>query len=717
MQIRLTILQEGLEDVSREMFWPGRDLYGSEIGFLIYISAAIAVLIVLVGIYRSMRVWFQGKYDHENQTFFSFFLSLIIKAIKNVFSSSFFSRLKYGTGGGITKRKTMPRASYIVHLMMLIGFLGAAIATIISTIHEYLFHEALLVGPIYLIYSFGADLAGLLLFIGTVLAFVRRYLREPSYFTLKSIEDGYLLALLFWVSVSGFFMEATRILHGFVMAYDVSYEIFSFISYPLALLLHSIFSLTQPQIFALHFFFYISHLLVAFLGAAYLTLGKFFHVGVGLANVVLSDLEKPRGKVKFNSEGISKIEDFTFYQLFEASACMKCHVCESYCPAYDTNEPLSPMKVIQDVKNWGRKQYGLFKSSKNISFLGEDQLESGLTEDVLWACITCYACVNACPVLIQHVDQIVGMRAAMIEEGTIPGTYTTVLESVYNYGNIWNQPKRDRINWVKEGNLPNINESKTKLLWLPGDTLAYDPRNQKVARATYNIFSSINLDFGTFGDAEKNDGNEMRRLGEEALFQMLAEENIQMFKKRNVSRIICSSPHAFNTIKNEYPDFGGKFDVLHITQFLLELIEAGKIKLTKKLNYEVTYHDPCYLGRYNGEYDAPRKLISLLPGVKMKEMQNNKQFSYCCGGGGGGMFRETPKHVKTRISERRVLEAQKTFDLFDSQRSEIEKPQKILITACPFCTSMLVDATKTQQLEESIEVKDIVELINEAMEK
>ncbi len=701
-----------LQEPGREAYWPRHlELYGHQLGFLIYISAMIAVLIVLVGIYRGMRVWFHGKYDKEDQKFIPFFFGLIFRVFKNFFSRSLPKRVYYGIGAGITKRESRQWSSFIAHSMIMLGFLGAAIATLISTAHEYLFHEKLLVGSFYIAHSFFADAAGLLLFLGTVLALMRRYIMDRSYYARAGYEDLFLLLLLFWISISGFFVEAFRIVYGLVHQAEIGFEVFSFIGYPLALVLQNL-SPTDGQIFALHLFFYLSHLGVALIGASYIAYGKFFHIGVGLGNIVLSDIKSPAGQLQFDPEGIKSIEDFTFYQLFETSACMKCHFCHNYCPAQDSGEPLSPLKVIQDVKNWGRKQYGLINSNKDVPIIGE---ESGITGDVLWACVTCYACVNACPHLIGHIDMIVGMRANLIEEGEIPGTLTTMLESAYNYGNIWDQPKRDRVKWLKEGTLPSIKESESKLLWLPGDTLAYDPRNQKVARATYEVFSKAGIDFGTLGDAEKNDGNEMRRLGEEALFQMLAEDNIRMFKKNNVKRIVTSSPHAYNAIKNEYPEYGGEFDVVHYTEFLVELIEEGKIKFTKDMNYEVTYHDPCYLGRYNDVYSAPRKIIELLPGVRMKEMPNHSQFSYCCGGGGGGMFRETPEWVTTRISERRVLEAKRTLDLLSEDENEDKPKQKILIAACPFCTSMLTDATKTQQLEEEVEVKDLIELVLEAM--
>ncbi len=713
-----------LQEPRREAYWPKEiQLYGQQMGFLVYMCALTAVIILLVGIYRSARVWFHGSYDRKEQGFVSFVLTLIKRVIKNVFSRSFPRRIFYGFGAGITKRKSMQKTSFIVHTMIMVGFIGSAIATISITIHEYLFLEELLVGTLYLLLNILADTSGVLLFIGTALVLVRRYIREKEYYPRAGIEDLVLLLLLFWISISGFFIEATRILfglnhlplditiHGTQYVYNnINFEMTSFIGFPLALVLQGILTV-DGQIFALHLFFYLSHLLSIITVAAILTFSKFFHTIAGLGNIVLADMKTPRGKLTFDSDGISKIEDFTFYQLLEASACMKCHFCHNYCPAQDSGEPLSPLKVIQDVKNWGKKQYGFIKSQKNQKMLGD---ESGLNEDVLWACLTCYACTNSCPHLIGHVNMIVGMRAALIESGSIPATYTTMLESAYQYGNIWNQPKRDRTNWLKEGKLPKIKKSESKLLWLPGDTLAYDPRNQKVARVTYELFAKADIDYGTFGDAEKNDGNEMRRLGEEALFQMLAEENIKMYNKRQVKRIVCSSPHAYNTIKNEYPEYGGEFDVVHITQFIHELIEEGRIKFTNKLNYEVTYHDPCYLGRFNDIYDIPRKILELLPGVKVKEMPNNKQFSYCCGGGGGGMFRETPEWVEERISEKRVLEAKETLDSFESGKSE-NKPKRMIITACPFCTSMLTDATKTKQIEEEIEVKDIVELVLEAM--
>lgn len=716
----LTVLQEA----RREAYWPRHvEFYGHQVAFLVYMCALTAVIILLIGIYRNARVWFQGRYDQEDQSFISFIFTLIKRAIKNIFSKSFPRRLFYGIGAGITKRKSMQKMSFIVHTMIMAGFIGSAIATFSITIHEYLFHDALLVGPLYLILNIGADIAGVLLFIGILLAIARRYLRDRDYYARSGPEDLALILLLLWISISGFFIEATRILygmnhlpldviiHGTTYTYtNINFEMTSFIGFPLALVLKGILT-ADGQIFALHLFFYLSHLLCVLTVAIILTFSKFFHTLAGLGNIVFADMETPKGKLTFNADGISKIEDFTFYQLLEASACMKCHFCHNYCPAQDSGEPLSPLQVIQDVKNWGKKQYGFINSQKNQEMLGE---KSGLTEDVLWACVTCYACTNSCPHLIGHVDMIVGIRAALIESGSIPATYTTMLESVYQYGNIWNQPKRDRTNWLKEGKLPKIKKSESKLLWLPGDTLAYDPRNQKVARATYDLFAKADVDYGTFGDAEKNDGNEMRRLGEEALFQMLAEDNIKMYKKRQVKRIVCSSPHAYNTIKNEYPEYGGEFDVVHITQFIHELIEEGRIKFSNELNYEVTFHDPCYLGRYNDIYEIPRKILELLPGVKVKEMPNNKQFSYCCGGGGGGMFRETPEWVEERISEKRVIEAKETLDSFESGDSE-NTPKKVIITACPFCTSMLTDATKTKQIEEEIEVKDLVELVLEAM--
>ncbi|MFW9996135.1 MAG: (Fe-S)-binding protein [Candidatus Odinarchaeota archaeon] len=698
----LTAFQDWLIIASREIYWP-KELYVERgVPQMVYGAATIAAIIVIIGAVRAMRVWFRGRYSTENQKFLPFFFELTFKAVKNLFSFSFFRRIYYGLGARITKRKKHGKYAFFVHFMIMIGFIGSMIATTILFIHEWVFHEKLVVGIVYLVFALAADLAGVILISGTTLAIIRRYINNRDYYQRGSYEDAFLIITLFIIGMTGLLTEASRLYGSLYYSGQIpEFEIFSFAGYSVAMLFQQA-GLSEKLIFNLHFVFYIVHLLLSLSLAAFLPHSKFFHVAIGTVNILLDDFDKsPRGRLIFNAAGVKSIEDFTFKELLECSTCMKCHFCHSYCPAQTSGEVLSPMQVIQDIKNFGRRQFGLLNSNKGVSIHGE---QSGITDEVLWGCVTCYACVNACPHLIGHIDMIVGLRASLIEEGCIPGTLTAILESVYNDGNIWGQSRRDRTKWTKKltFEIPEVMKTESKILWLPGDTLAFDPRNQKVAIAMAMVLHEAGIEYGILS-VEKNDGNDVRRIGEEALFQTLAEDNIKAFKKNNVKKIITSSPHGFNTIKNEYPEFNdGVFDVIHYSEFLWELIEKGKIKFTKELDYVVTYHDPCYLGRYNGVFDAPRKVLQAIPGIKLVEMTNIRDKSFCCGGGGGGMFRETPERVKLRISEIRALEAKDT-------------KASILVTACPFCMSMLIDATKTRQIENELEVKDLVELVVEAM--
>lgn len=691
-------LQDNFWTASREIYWPREEYVHSGVPQVVYLMALFAALIMIVGIFRSMRFWFRGRYNFEGQGFISFFIEIIIKVFKNLFSFSVFKRLSWSIGTRIRNREKRGTMSFLAHLCIMFGFLGAMIATLISTAHEYLFHEDLLVGPIYYIYAIGSDFAGLLIIFGCFLAIIKRYVVDRDYYEYSDIEDFSVLFIAFFIGITGVIVEASRI----YVSKMPDFEIVSFLGYGGALTFQFL-NLDPNLILDLHLPIYLLHLGLCFLIAAMIPYSKFFHIGVGVASIILDDFDKiPKGKLDHNAKGINFIEDFTFKELFETSACMKCHFCHNYCPAQQSGELLSPLRLIQDIKNWGKKQYGLIRTHKGVSI---HTPESGITEDVLWSCVTCYACVDACPHLIGHVDMIAGMRAALIEEGKIPATFTTLLDSAFNYGNVWGQPKKERTKWTKglDFEIPKLKKIESGLLWLPGDTLAYDPRNQKVAVAMATVLNKAGIEFGILGKSEKNDGNDIRRLGEEALYAELAKDNIRMFKKNKASRIVTSSPHAYNTIKNEYPEFeDGKFDVVHYTQFLWELIENGYIKFTKELNLKVTYHDPCYLGRYNDVYDIPRKIIQAIPGVELVEMEHNRDKSLCCGGGGGGMFRDTPKYIENRISELRVDEAKQT-------------EAQMIITACPFCTSMLVDATKTRQVEEELVVKDLVELVLEAM--
>jgi Fe-S oxidoreductase len=312
------------------------------------------------------------------------------------------------------------------------------------------------------------------------------------------------------------------------------------------------------------------------------------------------------------------------------------------------------------------------------------------------------ACVDACPVWINHVDIITGMRGALIDEGKqVPAPVITFLESVLQNNNEWGESKKNRMKWAEGLEIPEIKKNKAELLWYVGCTSCYDPRNQKVAQIFAKILNKAGMEFGTLGAKERCTGDAVRRVGEEALFQDLAEKNIQAFDKSEAKRIVTTSPHSFNTIKNEYPEFGGNFEVIHHTQLLWELIQEDKIQFKKEVKRTVTFHDPCYLGRYNDIIDPPREILKTIPGLIIKEMKRNGRESFCCGGGGGKMF--MPSHTEIKPSEIRIKEA-------------VETEASVLAVGCPWCMSMFEDASKTIGVDQQLSIFEICELIAEAMD-
>ena len=283
---------------------------------------------------------------------------------------------------------------------------------------------------------------------------------------------------------------------------------------------------------------------------------------------------------------------------------------------------------------------------------------------------------------------------------------------MYQNKNEYGQPKKERTKWAKDlpFEVPEQKKNKAELLWWVGSTSAYDPRNQKVAKAFAKILNATGTVYGTLGDKEGNTGDAVRRVGEEALFRELAESNISAFKKAGIKRIVTTSPHSFNAIKNEYPELGfdnNEIEVIHHTQFIWELIQAGKITFEKSIKKTITFHDACYIGRYNDIIETPRNILNAIPGIKLTEMPRSGKESFCCGGGGGRAF--MPSHTEIKPSEIRVQEAKTTLDATEGSES------KSLIVECHWCVQMLTDAVKTQNIDQEIEVEEIAELVAEAM--
>jgi len=391
-------------------------------------------------------------------------------------------------------------------------------------------------------------------------------------------------------------------------------------------------------------------------------------------------------------------------------ACAECGRCDRACPALTSGFKLSPREIIHHLKEH-IIEAGFSGNGKKTS--GDNRIRpliGGIvSEKDLWACTTCLSCVDRCPVLNEHIPLIVNMRRYLVSQGTIENTLQDVLTKMGRYGNSMGQSDRMRAKWTQglDFKIKDARKESVDYLWFVGDYASYDSRIQDITRRTAKIFQKLGLNFGILYEGERNSGNDIRRVGEEGLFDILKEKNLQSIGQSKYKNIITTDPHTYNTLKNEYvlnSGTNGNGHIIHYTELYDQLIRSGQLKPNKKLNYTITYHDPCYLGRYNGIYDAPRRVLDAV-GVKMVEMPRNRAKSYCCGAGGGRIWMEDEPGIKERPPESRVREA-------------VSLPGvQALVVACPKDIVMFQDALKTTGNEGKIGIKDISDLVYEAVEE
>ena len=449
----------------------------------------------------------------------------------------------------------------------------------------------------------------------------------------------------------------------------------------------------------------------------YITRSKHTHFTVGPVNLGLAK-QSPRGQLDpaiplkvLNAgqyePGAKLLHDLTWKRVLDAYACVQCNRCQDVCPAHFQGRPLSP-SALEVNKRYLLKE-ATFGSHPDRLLL--PLTETLISPEAVWSCTTCYACVRVCPVGNEPMADIVDMRRRLlIDGGEIDSGVQKALQSLAANGNWMSKGKRLRGRWAKEMEFPikNATEEAVEHLWFVGDTASFDERVIPNTKMVARIFQCAGLDFGILYQNESNAGNDVRRVGEEGLFEQLVEQNMAAFGKAQFQRIVTTDPHSFNTLKNEYPQYGGRFDVKHYTVTLLKLFEEGKLTVRNKLaHYKVTFHDPCYLGRYNGGFTAPRKLLELL-GVEFHEMPRNCENSFCCGAGGGQIWMGKVAPGE-RPAENRIKEALTTF-----QANGSDKKQLFIVT-CPKDMIMYSDAVKTTGSEGKIEVRDIIQLVAEAV--
>ena len=594
----------------------------------------------------------------------------------------------------LAQRKVMKKKyPGLMHLLIYLGFIVLFIGTLLVfldyDIWTTFFHQQFLVGNFYLVYEASLDAFGLVAIAGLLFAIFRRSVTKPSNLP-NSRGDVFIFSILLVILITGYIMEGIR------LAVDnPPWGSWSFVGYRVALFLQASFGKEVVNVYPALWWF---HAILAFTAFATIPYTKLFHLITSPLNALFAD-PRPIGQLSTPFDlrqllesgnfdvkiGAAAINDFSWREKLSFDSCTSCGRCSNACPATAAGTPLSPMHVILKLRNTMLAEPD---SPVTGSVIGQEEL---------WACTTCRACVHECPVLINHIDAIVDMRRHLIGEGKLDRAKRDLLNNLNNSGNPYGLSASDRLNWAKDLDIKTVQEQpEFDILYWVGCSGSYDPRNQSVSRAMIKILHAANVRFSVLGNEEKCNCEVARRLGEEGRFQQSALELIQLFERYKVKKILTQCPHCFNTFKNEYPQFGASFQTVHHTQFISDLIQSGWLKLGKGAEQIVTFHDPCYLGRYNSVYDPPRSLLSSLGPVTIREMHRHREDSFCCGAGGANFWYKVEQ--KKRINQIRFEEARET-------------KSNILATACPFCTSMFEDASVSLGSTDAPKVRDIAELI------
>ncbi|MGC8780290.1 MAG: (Fe-S)-binding protein, partial [Anaerolineae bacterium] len=397
--------------------------------------------------------------------------------------------------------------------------------------------------------------------------------------------------------------------------------------------------------------------------------------------------------------GVSALSDFPWPRLVNVDACTECGRCQAVCPAHAAGQPLNPKKLVLDLRAALGQRMG---TDQRMEGPGRKLVGEVIRQETLWSCTTCYACVYECPVLIEHVDDIVDMRRYLaLAQGDIPSSLATTLTNIERAGNPWKQPRRKRSAWTQGLDFPvplMRDKGEADVLWWVGCAGAYDPRNQKVTRALARILHAAGVDFAILGEEEQCTGDAARRGGNEYLFQTLAQANIEVLNQYKFNVILTQCPHCFNTLQHEYPQFGGRYRVVHHTQYIEQLLRGGRLKLQAGRDGAVAFHDPCYLGRYNDIYDPPRALLAAAGKVPAR-LPQSRDLAMCCGGGGARVWMEDESEV--RINHNRLRQLQATG------AAEVG-------VACPFCMIMLADAAGAVGAE-GLAIRDVAEIVADAL--
>jgi Fe-S oxidoreductase/nitrate reductase gamma subunit len=667
---------------------PTRQLYWNITWhWLLYPLFAVALAVFAYGFYRRWRLWQQGKPGKREHQFWS--------GVADV--------LTFGFGH---KRIASEPYPGIMHVLIFWGAVLLAFATAIVALQAD-FGIAVFRGDLYLFIKATTNLFGLLVLVGISMAGWRRYVTKAKKLDTRA-DDAVTLALLAVILITGFLIEAAR-----MAAVPDPWAKWGFVGYWLSGPLGATFS--QSGLLIFHRALWWFHLSLTLGLVAYLAYSKLIHVFLAPANQFM----RPRGAIgvpesidfedeSIESYGIAALPDLPRKTLFDTDVCLRCGRCQDNCPATASGKHLNPKTAIQDIRAFmvetGRQAQAASaasgKAGKGRDGGGRDRALIGdvILEKDVWSCTTCRACEAACPVFVGHVDTTLEMRRNLVlMESRFPSQARLIFDNMEVNANPLGESALVRGDHLRKLGVPTIAEKpKAEILYWPGCAGALDVRNQKTSAALVRLMQSAGVSFATLGNEEKCCGEPARRLGNEYLFQTLARGNIEVMDGYRVRKIVTQCPHCFNTLKNEYPQFGGNFEVLHHTEFLLQLVAGKRLRLGTGVRKRIAYHDSCYLGRYNGMFQQPRELLKAA-GLDLAEMPRARAKAFCCGGGGGRMWLEEDEGE--RINNLRVDEI-------------LGVSPDVVAVACPYCLTMLRDGVDARGAGERLKVMDIADILD-----